>query len=264
MKKSSSVIQISFSFLIGMVCLFTQCSDLDIASDSGDSALSGSYARMLKIEDRLYVIGRSSLRVLDTSDPSNPVHMKTISINATVESLFRNKNYLFVGSRESMFIYQLDTDGIPQLASETSYQAFFNFSCFDDPIVSNDTMAYVTLSQSLLIEGCGTTRTNELKIYNIEDITQPRIVNEIPMQGPKGLGLDGDYLFICEEFDGIVAFDVSDPQNVEQIYQSERFQAVDLIPANGNLIVIGVDTLYQYDYTDINNITRTSAFSTKD
>ena len=249
--------------MLAMVAMFASCSsDVGVSSDSSDTVLSGSYARMLQIEDRLYVIGRNTLRVLDTSNPQNPTPLSTIEVGANVESLFRNNEHLFVGSQEGMYIYKIDSNGIPQLTSETAYQQFLDNLCINDPIVANDTIAYVTLSTPEAINDCFRS-VNELRIYDLEDITQPQLINTVEMQEPKGLGTDGDYLFVCERFDGVKAFDISNPQNVQMIYESEVFPAVDLIPANGNLLVIGVDTIYQYDYSDINNIFRISSFVTK-
>ena len=248
------------TLLVGMV---SSCSsDIGVGSESTDSVLSGSYARMLQIDDRLYVIGRNTLRVLDTSNPQNPTPLSTIEVGANVESLFRNNEHLFVGSQEGMFIYRIDSEGIPQLMSETDYQQFLVNFCINDPIVANDSTAYVTLSTSEPIDNCFRS-VNELRIYDLADIARPELINVVEMQEPKGLGTDGDYLFVCERYDGVKALNISDPRNVEVIYESETFPAIDLISANGNLLVIGLDTIYQYDYKDINNIFRISSFATK-
>lgn len=248
---------------ISIVAIFSSCSsDIGVGSESTDAVLSGSYARMLQIDDRLYVIGRNTLRVLDTSNPQNPTPLSTIEVGANVESLFRNSEYLFVGSQEGMFIYRIDSDGIPQLTSETDYQQSLENFCINDPIVANDTTAYVTLSTSEPLDNCFRS-VNELRIYDLADITRPELINVVEMQEPKGLGTDGDHLFVCERYDGIKAFDISDPTNLETVYESETFPALDLIPANGNLLVIGLDTIYQYDYTNIDSIYRISSFATK-
>lgn len=257
---------IAIFFSVVMLLTIQSCSsDLGISSEAGGGeVLSGSYARMLRLDNRLYVIGRNSLRVLDTTDPSNPTPMQTIDINAEVESLFRNDEFLFVGSQEAMFIYEIDSNGIPVLIGETPYAEFLEFTCFSDPIVANRNTAYVTLSTDEIINNFCFRSLNELRVYDLANVSQPDLLDVIPMQEPKGLGLDGDHLFVCERFNGVSAFNVADPSNVEQFYQSEPFQAVDLIPASGNLLVIGVDTIYQYDYSDISNITRISAFATQD
>jgi len=111
--------------LYGLICLvllgISSCSDDIGLADSGNAVLSGSYARMLTIGNKLYVLGSSNLRVLDVANPSLPIHATTINIDADVESLFFNNANLFVGSPQGMYIYTLDGSGIPQLASITPY-----------------------------------------------------------------------------------------------------------------------------------------------
>jgi len=84
------------------------------------------------------------------------------------------------------------------------------------------------------------------------------------MEDPKGIGLDGEHLFVCEKSQGLTVFELSNPINPNMIYKSDPFAAFDLIPANGLLMVVGPDTLHQFDYTDVGNIFKIGEFSLRD
>lgn len=239
------------------------CSNDVGVADSGNAVLSGSYARMLNIGSKLYVLGTSNLKVLDVSNPLLPISVTTINVNADVESLFFNSGNLFIGSPQGMFIYTLDESGLPQLASVTPYEQFAEIlPC--DPIVANDSLAFSTLSTSFDQTGnCWRSQDlNELHVYDIKDVTAPVNLARVPMEEPKGLGLADDHLFVCERNSGIKAFNISNPSNPNLVYSSSPFQAVDLIPANETLLVVGIDTIHQFDYTDINNIVKISTIAT--
>jgi len=257
--KSITLYGLVFLLIMGM----NSCgSDVGVA-DSGNTVLSGSYASMLNIGSKLYILGETNLRVLDVANPLIPIHVTTVNVDADVESLFFNSGNLFVGSPQGMYIYTLDGSGIPQLASITPYEQFAEIlPC--DPIVANDTLAFSTLSTSFDQTGnCWRPESlNELHVYDIKDVSAPKNLARVEMEEPKGLGLADDHLFVCERYNGIKAFNISSPENPELVYSSNPFEAVDLIPANGTLLVVGVDTIHQFDYTDIDNIVKISTIAT--
>jgi hypothetical protein len=61
-------------------------------------------------------------------------------------------------------------------------------------------------------------------------------------------------LFVCEGAAGIKVFSTADPLNLVQINELTDIHAIDVIPLDGLLIVVGPDRLVQLDYTDINDI----------
>ena len=84
------------------------------------------------------------------------------------------------------------------------------------------------------------------------------------MDAPKGIALDGDILFVTEKNDGLTIFDVSNGANPVELYHFPGFSAYDLIPANGLLMVVGDDILHQYDYSDIDNVSKIGQFALQD
>lgn len=77
------------------------------------------------------------------------------------------------------------------------------------------------------------------------------------MFNPHGLGIDDDALFVCDGSAGLKIYDATD---ISKISQNLKFQygditALDVIPFNNVLMMISEDGLYQYDYSDLENIT---------
>jgi hypothetical protein len=121
-----------------------------------------------------------------------------------------------------------------------------------DPVVANDTLAFVTLnSQSTCRWQTG---ANELDILDITNIVNPVLLKSVPMQNPKGLGVDGQYLFVCNGDQGVKIFDISNIYPLEQVSGIAGIDAYDIILNNNTLILVGKDGLFQYDYSDINHI----------
>ena len=78
------------------------------------------------------------------------------------------------------------------------------------------------------------------------------------MTFPNGVGLDKNILFVCDN--GIRVFDVSKPNNLRLIRHIQGVDALDVIPLNGQLLVIGENLLTQMDYKNIENIKVISEF----
>ena len=83
------------------------------------------------------------------------------------------------------------------------------------------------------------------------------------MTNPQGLGKDGDLLFICYGSAGLKVYDATDPKLISEhlIYSYPNIKAYDVIPIGGVLVLIGDDGLYQYNYSDVKNISLISTIS---
>lgn len=220
---------------------------------------SGSLAKMIVLNDYLYVIDNKTLSTFDISDAAVPINTNKVDVGFGIETLFPFANYLFIGSNNGLYIYDISNPAIPKPAAASQVEHFT--AC--DPVVANSNYAYVTLNS--LRTSCGNTfAVNELQIVNVQDIMYPSVVNIIQMRGPKGLGLDGNNLFICEENLGVIVFDLTDPQNPMPIDTLGGFVAKDVIAEYGNLMIVCEDGLHQYNYADINNISFTSYLNLND
>lgn len=247
-----------FMFLL-LPLFWWNCSDdsslsADLAAGS-DTGTAGSYARFMVVGNYFYVIDNEDIKTYSLDDPAVPDLVNQQTVGSRVESIFHLDGKLFIGSGIGMFIYTIQADGIPEFTSQFSYDIFPIYPC--DPVVANATHAYVTLNTVLRSQSCGgfgTVQVNQLNVFDITNINEPQLINELPLTQPKGVGLDGDLLFVCDDNEGLKVFNVSDPLNLEMIAQFDTFVAYDVIPLGGLLLVVGPENVYQFDYSDPANI----------
>ncbi|MCC5929519.1 MAG: hypothetical protein JJU28_09760 [Cyclobacteriaceae bacterium] len=218
-----------------------------MAAPQPQVGIGGSMARFTISQNHLYTIDQNSLYTFDLSDPQNPPQFPTINVGWGIETIFPYKDMLFIGAQNGMHIYSIQNPSNPEKLS--MYQHVL--SC--DPVVVQDTIAYVTLRGGTECRGF----TNQLDIINIKDPSRPRLLVSHPMIHPHGLGIDGKTLFICEGEHGLKVFDASDifriNANLKQHFRG--FNAFDVIPYQGHLMLIGLDGLYQYTYTEGEELT---------
>jgi hypothetical protein len=93
---------------------------------------------------------------------------------------------------------------------------------------------------------------NQLDVIDISDYNNPFIEKSYPMTNPHGLGIDNNLLFICDGNAGLKVFDATDPiesgNNI--IHTFNDITAIDIIPNNELAIVIGENSIKQYDYSN--------------
>lgn len=234
-----------------------QSCTLDDSADSS-STLAGSYSTMLAIKNKLYLVNASAIKTFDITDPANPRLINASDLGFDIESLFSYDGLLLVGSKRGMYILELDDNGIPKQKSFTNYN---NIEiCSRDPIVARENLAYVTLSSEDFVD-CERFDLDELRVFNIEDPAKPVLLETIKMAKPKGLGLGRSTLYICDENDGLVLFDITNPEKPEKTLTLGGFKAFDLIVKGNLLLVTCEDQLRQYDITDEDNIRLVSVIS---
>lgn len=241
-------------FLLISLLFLSSCTKDESISNGESTTNSGSYATMLTISNFLYVVNKTQITTFNVSNAANPVEVSKQEVGFDIESLFHHQGLLLIGSANNMYIYRIGTDGIPVRESTTLYnETFGNDICTSDPIVVRENLAYVTLSSSEVV--CGNFRLiNQLRVYDIQDFTSPRLLETIEMLAPKGLGVGKSHLFVCDQIDGLVVYNLNDPQNPVKVKTFAGFEGYDLI-VNGNiLVVVAKDKLLQYDITDETDI----------
>ena len=255
---SKILFRISFFLLVAVV--FFQCAKSDSLAPASDTGTAGSYARSMIVGNFLYLIDEENIRTLSLENPDLPQLINNQQIGDRIESIFNLDNRLFIGSGSGLYLYTINENGIPEFASTFSYDIFPIYPC--DPVVANDSFAYVTLNSDFrsFICGGGTVinEVNSLEIFDITDFTSPQLIAEYEMENPKGVGLDGKTLFICDNEAGLKIYDVNDPLNIQLIKHFDDFVTYDVIPLGGLLLVVGPESVHQFDYSDLSNITRVS------
>ncbi|MBN2681426.1 MAG: hypothetical protein JXR58_02885 [Bacteroidales bacterium] len=210
-------------------------------------AIAGSLARFMVYQDYLYTINEQEIFVFDLSNNSAPVKTSnTVSTWWDIETLFSYNNHLFVGSRNGMLIYSLAQASNPTYVSSISHLE----SC--DPVVVQGNTAFVTLRAG---NDCGNT-LSQLDVIDITNYSNPQLLTSYAMTEPYGLGIDDEVLFICDGSAGLKIYNVSDLYSINQnmIAHFPNINTFDVIPHNNILMMIGSDGLYQYDYSDLQNI----------
>jgi hypothetical protein len=221
---------------------------------SGGVGIGGSMARFGIKDNSLYLVNKNNLVVIDISNRQNPVKVNEVYPGSGIETMFIAGNRMFLGTTTGMLIFDVSQTKSPSRLS--TYNHFR--SC--DPVIVDDTLAYVTLRSGT---NCGGT-VNALDVVNIKNILSPVIVTSYPMTNPHGLGKSGDLLFICDGINGLKVYDAANPRTISShlIYSYPGIKAFDVIPVGNILVLIGDDGLYQYSYSDVHNITLLSTIST--
>ncbi len=228
------------------------------AASSGISGsgvgVGGSMARFGIKEKVLYIVDQNTLRVFDITNKTSPVKINEIYPGWNIETMFLTEDEMFLGTTTGMVIYNISNATSPVSAG------FFNHARSCDPVIVDDTLAYITLRTGT---GCGG-NINVLDVVNIKNLAKPVLVKSYGMSNPHGLGKDGDLLFICDGSAGLKVYNSHDPRQIIQnlVYTYPGIKAFDVIPVGNILFLIGENGLYQYNYSNVKNITLMSSILT--
>lgn len=214
-----------------------------IAPGTGSgSGVGGSLARFTVNGDHLYLLDGGDLQTLNVSDEQNPVAKTRTYLAWDIETIFPYKTNLFVGSSSGMYIMDVSSPESPVKLSTYAHVT----SC--DPVVVDDDYAYVTLRSGTTCQGF----SNQLEVIDIKNLKSPQLVKTYPMTNPHGLGIDNKILFISDGSDGLKVFDATDINTIDQnqIAYYKGINALDVIPFNNILMMIGEDGIFQFDYSN--------------
>jgi hypothetical protein len=227
---------------------------MDAVNSSGASSgvsgsgvgVGGSMARFGIKDKVLYAVDQSNIKIFDITNKTAPVKINDIYAGWNVETMFLTEKNMFLGTTTGMVIYDITNPTSPVS------QSFFRHARSCDPVIVDDTLAYVTLRSGTTCGGS----LNTLDVVNIKNISNPVQVMTYTMVNPHGLGKDGDLLFICDGSSGLKVFDASDPLKITDhlIYTYAGINAYDVIPIGNVLVLIGSDGLFQYDYSNVKSI----------
>ena len=209
----------------------------------------GSIARMTIARDFLYAIsgrdefgGDDEVQLFDISTPTVPVPFTRVRLERGLETLFpysppEGGDYLLVGAEAGVYVLDNTDVGNPQFVGT------FEHARAEDPVVAQDGYAYVTLRDA----GFGVEGANTLSIVDARDLTNPTLVRRLPMQGPRGLSIGDDRLYVCDGRAGIKVYDIPTPGELVFADLEPGVDCLDVIAFDGRLHVITEDALLQYD-----------------
>jgi hypothetical protein len=251
--------KIFFALAILLIAgIVSSCSKSDSEMDVPVSpdGKSGSTARLVIKSDYLYAVDNTSLKVINIADPTNPTYVRTVDIGFGIETIYTFKDYLFIGSSFGMYVYSLNDPSTPTRLSQ------FQHATACDPVIANDTLAFFTLRNN---EVCSRwVDTREIDVVDIKSITNPylRMVYQTD-DYPYGLDMYNNYLFVCHGDAGLVVYDINKMLNGNNAKVSSitgtDFNAYDAIIYQNRLFVVGENGFYQYDFSNIQNISLISS-----
>lgn len=219
-------------------------------TSAGGQGQGGSMARFSLAGAHLYAVDSWQLQVVGLSDPANPNRVNIVDLSWGVETIFSYQNLLLFGTTTGLIIHSLEDPENPGYLSRIDHAQ----AC--DPVVVQNDLAYYTIRSG---NQCGQAE-DLLGVVDISDPANPVEIATHAMDNPYGLGIDGDALFICEGDKGLKIFDASDYSTIgdEMMKRYQNVHAWDVIPTGTVLLMIGADGLYQYDYSDLNDIRQIS------
>jgi hypothetical protein len=209
--------------------------------------IGGSMARFGLYDDYLYVVDVSNLHIFDVKTDGAPNDIGKQNVGWDVETMFLYDGHMFLGTQSGMRVFSLEVPTVPSYVSDFWHVT----SC--DPVVVADGFAYVTLRGGT---SCGST-VNRLDVLELSDnYVDNTLIGSYPLNGPYGLGIDDDILFVCDGDAGLKVFDATDKTQIDDhmIAVFPGINTYDVIPVNGYLFMIGDDGFYLYDYSDLQNI----------
>lgn len=220
----------------------------DGAKGGSSTGVNGSMSRFTIYDNKLYSVLNNQMTIFDLS-PATPVKaVESFYIGWNVETIFSYEDNMFMGTPTGLIIYSVTDPLKPVFQSSITHV----FGC--DPVVVENDIAYVTVRSG---NNCGQ-NNNELIIMDVSNVKAPKTIVSYAMVQPKGLGIDNNKLFLCD--DGLKIFDATDPQKlIANLYKHYTgMDGYDVIPFNNTLMMISDKGIYQYDYTDVQNIKQLS------
>ena len=200
----------------------------------------GSLARFKIVNDYLYAVDSHNINVFDITNLATPIELQEVYAGFDIETIFNKDNLLFLGSMSGMYIYNIEKPEAPLFISE------FQHGTACDPIVVDDNYAYITLRAGNF---CGAFESS-LEIVAISDVYNLELVKSYPMDNPYGLGIKDNLLFICDGTSGLKVYNKTKIEDLELLNTFKNITAFDVIPMQNKLLLIGDNTLFQYNYSD--------------
>lgn len=218
----------------------------------GGDGIGGSMARFSIVNDYLYTVSTSTLSSFTIAKPEDPTLVNANPFGWNIETVYPFRDKLFIGSSSGMFIADISNPASPQLVGSFSHAN----AC--DPVVADDNHAYVTLRTGT--ECMGT--SNQLDVLDITNISNPVLLKTYSMANPFGLGIKGDFLYICDGDAGLKVFNKKQPLNIEPVQRIEVADTYDVIIRQSLLILVASDGLRQYRIGEDGKLSHLSTLKT--
>jgi hypothetical protein len=191
----------------------------------------GTINRIAVYYDHIYVIGIDKLHVFQTS-AAQISKTSTITIDEGSETLYTERNRLFIGSESMVRVYNLKNRSNPTMESKVEHAT----SC--DPVLAEGDVAYSTL-RSTANEGCAGT-DNVLLVLEVKPSKKARLLETIDMRSPYGMTIFDNLLLVGEGLNGLTIFNITEKERPEELKKLNNIVAYDVMlhPTIDNVIIV--------------------------
>lgn len=222
------------------------------SSSTTGTGVAGSMSKLAIIQNRLYSVSANTLYAFNITNSSSPSFLSQSNLHlgiGSAETIYPFQDKLFIGSTAGMNIFSIDNPDQPKLLGTFSHAT----AC--DPVIADNTTAFVTLRSGTM---CNSVK-NELDVVDVTNVMSPSLIKSYSMSSPKGLAKDGNILFVCDDM-----LKMYDATNTSALQLKKTFvinTPYDVICLNNIALVTAADGLYQFDYSNPNDIKLLSKLS---
>ncbi len=225
---------------------------VDVSTSSNSSiapttGVAGSLTRFNMTGNYLYCVDMANIHVFNIS-AQKPVKTSDIAVGWGLETIYSYNNNLFLGTNTGVLIYSLASPGNPTYVNKMQHVR----TC--DPVITDGQHAFVTLRGG---SPCGGF-TNQLDVLDVSDLQNVTLVKSYTLNNPWGLGMDNQYLFICDDGYGVRVYNRGDVTQLSEISKLAIDHPRDIIVLNNSLLILTDKEMLQFDYSDIQHIKQVS------
>jgi len=199
------------------------------AGNNGKS--KGTINRIGTYYNHVYIVGKDKLHIF-SSEGENMTKHSPVSIEDASETVYIDKNRLYIGSESAVTIYLLNNLSSPSKASKIDHLT----SC--DPVLADGDIAYSTL-RSQSNEGCDGTE-NVLIVIDVTKSKNASEVKTLELESPYGMTLVNNVLIVGEGTNGLSFFNVKDRKSPEFKVRNKDIVAYDVMvhPVDNEIIIV--------------------------
>lgn len=213
------------------------------SSSGGTIGTGGSFAKFQINNNALYTVENFDLNVFNITNPEQTFFDKSIYMTEWMgggifETLFKQKEFLFIGSTNGMYIVNAFDEFNPYFVSGFSHAT----AC--DPVVVHANNAYITVRGG---STCGAIE-DQINVIDITNIENPTLISTYLLNQPFGLGIRNNVLYVCADGN----LNVFDATNSAELVLQNTYndQVKDVIALDTHLIAVGTNKIVQYNYGD--------------